>query len=136
MSKNVIYQSMINTTRWRELRRWKLSQCPLCERCAEEGRTTAATEVHHISPVEDVSGRREMERRMFDPHNLRALCHDCHVRTHTEMGRGGKAYAARKRESERLRFERLFLAPDGTSTGAEGGQGRTMAVKRERDPRG
>ena len=115
MSKSVMYRCLINTNKWKELRRWKLSRNPLCERCAEEGRTTAATEVHHVRPVEDVQGRREMSARMFDPHNLRSLCHDCHVRTHTEMGRSGKAHAARKREEERRRLERLFL---GTSSSA------------------
>ena len=39
---------------------------------------------------------------MYDPSNLQALCHDCHVRTHTEMGRSGKA-ATQKRNAEHVR---------------------------------
>lgn len=75
---------MIHTERWLRLRRAKLTRAPLCERCSEEGRTSAATEVHHVKPVEDGLTCREKERLMFDYHNLRALCHDCHVRTHSK----------------------------------------------------
>jgi len=32
---------------------------------------------------------------MYDVNNLRALCHDCHVKVHTEMGRSGKAATKR-----------------------------------------
>lgn len=38
---------------------------------------------------------------MYDPHNLQALCHDCHVKVHTEMGRGGKD-ATRKRNEKQV----------------------------------
>lgn len=70
----------------------------------------AATEVHHVIPVEDGLTRAEKERLMYDYSNLRALCHDCHVRTHTEMGRCGKAQA-RNRAAEHLkRFKEKFLA--------------------------
>ena len=106
MSKSVMYRCLINTNKWKELRRWKLSRNPLCERCSEEG---------------------EMSARMFDPHNLRSRCHECHVRTHTETGRSGKAHAARKREEERRRFERLFL---GTSSSAA-----TEETERNKDER-
>ena len=39
--------------------------------------------------VEDAMTQTEMRRLMFDVHNLRSMCHDCHVKTHTEMGRSG-----------------------------------------------
>lgn len=38
---------------------------------------------------------------MYDPHNLRALCHDCHVRVHTEAGRSGRE-ATKKRNAEQV----------------------------------
>ena len=38
---------------------------------------------------------------MYDPANLRALCHDCHVKTHTEAGRSGKE-ATKKRNGEQV----------------------------------
>lgn len=109
MAKDRDYRRMIHTSRWLKLRRDKITQCPLCERCKEEGRITPATEVHHIVPVESGVSLREKERLMFDPHNLRALCHDCHARTHMEMKSKGKE-ARKKRNAERLRyFENKFL---------------------------
>lgn len=109
MSKDKDYITLIHTPRWRKLRRAKLSACPVCERCREEGRLRLAREVHHVVPVEYGLNRREKERLMFDPHNLRALCHDCHVREHMEMGRTGKAAAKRKASEQLRRFEEKFL---------------------------
>ena len=109
MAKDKDYIRMIHTERWLKLRRAKLTATPLCERCGDEGQTSAATEVHHVKPVEDGLTYREKERLMFDYHNLRALCHDCHVRTHVEMGRSGKKQA-RKRAKEHLqRFIDKFM---------------------------
>jgi 5-methylcytosine-specific restriction endonuclease McrA len=109
MAKDKDYQKMIHTSRWMRLRRDKLSDYPLCERCEEEGRHSLAVEVHHVIPVEDGLTRQEKERLMFDYHNLRALCHDCHVKTHMEMGRSGKAYAERKRKNGIRRFIDRFI---------------------------
>lgn len=100
---------MIHTAHWLRLRKAKLSACPLCERCAEEGLTRAATEVHHVTPVEDGLTLREKERLMFDYHNLRALCHECHVRTHVEMGRSGKRQARKRAEEHLKRFADKFV---------------------------
>lgn len=109
MARDKDYKRMIHTERWLKLRRDKLTQCPLCERCKEEGRITPASEVHHIVPVENGISYREKERLMYDPHNLRALCHACHIKTHTEMGRSGKE-ARQKRNKEHLnRFVNKFL---------------------------
>lgn len=109
MGKDRDYQRMIRTGRWLRLRRDKLSDFPLCERCEEEGRHSLAVEVHHVVPVEDGVTRQEKERLMFDYFNLRALCHDCHVKTHVEMGRSGKAYADRRRKEGIKRFVNKFL---------------------------
>lgn len=100
---------MIHTVRWLYLRRDKLTASPLCQRCEEEGRVTPATEVHHIIPVERALTRLEKERLMFDPTNLRALCHDCHVKTHTEMGRSGKELAKKRAEEHLQRFKERFM---------------------------
>lgn len=109
MAKDKEYQQLIHTTEWLRLRRDVLTAQPLCQRCKAEGRVTAATEVHHVSPVEEAIGYKEKLRRMYDPHNLRALCHECHVRTHTELGRCGKE-ATKKRNAEQARqaIEKLF----------------------------
>lgn len=109
MSKNQTYRKLIHTGRWLRLRRDILSAHPLCQMCEEEGRLTPATEVHHVVPCETALGEGEMERLMYDPHNLVALCHRCHVKTHVSMGKGGKE-AARERSAQRLeQFRRKFL---------------------------
>lgn len=109
MAKDKEYNKLIHTGRWLRLRRNILTTHPLCERCQEQGIITQATEVHHVRPVEEAVGRAEKRQRMYDPTNLRALCHNCHVRTHTELGRCGKE-ATKKRNAEQLRqaIEKLF----------------------------
>lgn len=101
MAKDKDYVKLIHTERWLRLRRDKLTAQPLCERCQAAGIITPATEVHHVKPVEDAVTYREKVRLMYDYHNLQALCHDCHVRTHVEIGRSGKE-AARRRNNEHV----------------------------------
>lgn len=109
MAKDKDYKRLIHTERWLLLRRDKLTANPLCERCRAQGIIRAATEVHHIKPVEDGLTYREKVTLMFDSHNLRALCHDCHVKTHVEMGRSGKVQAKRRAKEHLQRFEDKFL---------------------------
>ena len=109
MAKDKDYRRLIHTAQWVRLRRTKLTAFPLCERCREEGRLAPATEVHHIRPVEEGLTLREKEQLMFDPHNLRALCHERHVKTHTEMGRCGKKQAKERAEAHLLRFKDRFM---------------------------
>ena len=74
------YERWIHSAVWQKLRRAKLAQNPLCEDCLEHDKFVSATEVHHVYPVDDAMSRAEREKRMFDFHNLRALCHACHVK--------------------------------------------------------
>lgn len=92
---------LINTVRWRKLRRQKLKAQPWCERCEKEGRLAAATEVHHVRPVETASNVTDMARLMYDYGNLQSLCHACHVKTHEELGKGTKE-EIRQRQTARL----------------------------------
>lgn len=109
MAKDKDYIQAIHTRRWLELRRDILTNHPLCERCLEEGRVKCATEVHHVVPVEEGVNRREKQSLMFNSKNLRALCHDCHVLTHIEMGRcGRKANEERKRRQSDSVNKRFF----------------------------
>ena len=101
MAKDKDYIKLIHTSQWLQLRKEILTKRPLCERCQEQGIITAATEVHHVRPVEEAYSYGDKVQRMYDPHNLRALCHDCHVKTHTEMGRSGKE-ATKKRNAEHV----------------------------------
>lgn len=101
MAKDADYIRLIHTSRWTHLRRLKLMQDPLCEDCLQRDQFTPATEVHHVRPVEDAVGYADKVRLMYDPHNLRALCHACHVDVHTRLGRSGRE-ATRKRNDEHL----------------------------------
>lgn len=100
MAKDKDYQQLIHTGRWLQLRKNILSQYPLCQRCQQEGRTTAATEVHHVRPVEEAITYSDKRQRMYDPNNLLALCRDCHVRTHTEQGRSGREATKKRNEKQ------------------------------------
>jgi 5-methylcytosine-specific restriction endonuclease McrA len=116
MAKDKDYKRMIHTARWLRLRRDALTRHPLCRRCEEEGYVTAATEVHHVVPVENGVTAAEKERLMFDPSNLRPLCRACHILTHKEMGRCGKERNVRHNEEQLKRIVgRLFgdEAPPG-----------------------
>lgn len=100
MAKDKDYRKMICTRRWQMLRREVLTAHPLCERCKADGVIAPATEVHHCRPVEYGLNFNEKRRLMFDPGNLMALCHNCHVKTHTEMGRSGKAATRRRVDAQ------------------------------------
>lgn len=83
---NPTYRRLIQSTRWRRLRADVLHRaCGLCEDCRARGVVRAATEVHHIEPVERGVSAAAMERLMFDPRNLVALCHGCHANRHAEL---------------------------------------------------
>lgn len=111
---------MIQSGRWFRLRREVLARHPACQRCLEEGIVTPATEVHHIRPVEDGVTRAEQVRLMYDIHNLRALCHDCHVQTHKELGRCGKKQVVRRNKEQVASIVRRFFGADagGDSEGS------------------
>lgn len=109
MAKDKQYVQLMHRAEWVRLRRAKLTDRPLCERCEAEGRITPATEVHHVVPVETALTRADKERLAYDPHNLQALCHACHVQVHTEMGRSGRAQR-KKRSADLLQsFVKKFL---------------------------
>lgn len=56
---------------------------PLCEMCEKEGKTTPATDVHHInSPFDDGLTEDERLGRLLDPNNLMALCQYHHGLIH------------------------------------------------------
>lgn len=113
MAKGETYRRLIHSSRWLQLRRRKLSEEPLCERCAAMGRIAAATEVHHVRPVEDGLGDRAQELLMFDYHNLQSLCHRCHALAHKELGSKGKEGQRRRTERQKEDFRRRFLAAGG-----------------------
>ena len=108
MARDRDYNKLINCMRWRRLRNERLSRHPLCEQCEKEGRLTYATEVHHITPVETGLTLADKERLAYNPSNLIALCHDCHVKAHKALLSYSKS-ETKRREKERLDDFKRFL---------------------------
>ena len=73
-----------NTARWRELRKAKLRNNPLCECCLKEGITTATEDIHHVVSFMDYRGY-ERTRVAFDWDNLMSLCKRCHQQMHNQL---------------------------------------------------
>lgn len=113
MSKDIIYRRLINTSRWRRLRAAVLSEHPLCERCEAEGYVTAATEVHHRTPVESAPSRIGKEHLMYSRANLMALCRRCHVAEHTAMGRSGRKLHQERVAAQVSSFASKFFGDPG-----------------------
>ena len=66
-----------------QIRASVLSANPLCSKCSERNRITAATEVDHIVPLHK-GGTDDLD-------NLQSLCHDCHAeKTAAEQGKRRK----------------------------------------------
>lgn len=109
MAKDKDYRKLIHASRWLKLRKEVLNRYPLCQRCGQEGRIAAATEVHHVKPVEEALSYTEKRSLMYDPGNLMALCHDCHVRIHTELGRNGREATKKRNERQVLNIVNRFF---------------------------
>lgn len=71
-----------NSTRWKRLREIKLATDPLCEKCAEEGRTVPAEDVHHVVSFMSVTNPETRRFLAYDYSNLQSLCKQCHQKIH------------------------------------------------------
>lgn len=67
-----------NTTKWRKLRKLKLSENPICECCNRE----FSHHVHHIREILEDRDREGILKRGFDYDNLSAVCEECHRNIH------------------------------------------------------
>ena len=76
-----------HTSTWRRLRLAKLLEQPLCERCLEMGRTTLATDVHHIRPFLDYLDEETRWYMFKDYDNLMSLCEKCHHEIHKQLNK-------------------------------------------------
>lgn len=110
MAKDKDYIKLINTMRWQLLRRDILTEHPLCERCEKEGRITPAKEVHHRRPVYSWLTYPEKEKLMYDPSNLCALCHECHVTVHKELGKNSRKAMRRLNDERRDTFVKKYFS--------------------------
>lgn len=113
MAKDKDYIKLIHTQRWLRLRRATLTANPVCQQCKADGYITPATEVHHVTPVEYGVSAADKQRLMYDPHNLRALCHNCHVKVHIELGRSGKEATKRRNAEQVAATIKKFFGDDG-----------------------
>ena len=80
--ENNVSHKFYNTTIWINLRRRWLHDHPFCYICEKEGKTTLATDVHHIHNF--LAGKDDTEKwKLFtDEDNLVSLCDPCHHRVH------------------------------------------------------
>ena len=116
MSRSPHYIKLMNSRKWRALLMATIKRTNgLCEQCLKEGRVSAATEVHHIRPIESVKDPHVMEQLAYDPSNLAALCRQCHHNAHVLLLKGSKE-ERKRREKERLeRFHRIFLGGENVN---------------------
>lgn len=83
------YKRIIHGKRWHALRTAYIREHPFCEDCLRNGiLDQRAEEVHHVRPIGTGRTLEEMSALAYDPGNLRALCHDCHVLAHKRIDRG------------------------------------------------
>lgn len=113
MSKNNIYMKLINSQQWVMIRKRKISECPICEECKKRGIYMPTEEIHHIKPVEDARTEEEMERRMFDYYNLKALCRDCHHEAHRQLKSMSRTANRQRVNEENSTFNRKFFGEEG-----------------------
>lgn len=73
--------------KWQKYRKNYLMENPLCVKCLEEGKTTPATQVDHIEPVDGPH-----DQKFWDPENHQPLCASHHSwKTAKEDGGFGNA---------------------------------------------
>lgn len=120
MAKDKDYIQLIHANRWVRLRKHILSIYPLCQDCREAGRIEAATEVHHVRPVEEAITFDEKRRLMYDERNLRALCHNCHVKAHTALARSGKEATKKRNKEQAAQVIKKFFPADEDEAGGGG----------------
>lgn len=116
--KDEQYRKIITSTQWSNLRAKKIAANPLCEDCLLDDKTTMATEVHHITPIQRGKSIAEMKRLAYDYHNLRSLCEDCHKKAHERLGRMNKANIRKMKEIEKKRFIDTWLGGERINSGA------------------
>lgn len=71
---NKKYSAFYHSTPWRNVRKVKLMEQPLCEVCLAEERRTKADMVHHIIELRSPNGW----KHRLDLNNLESICYSCH----------------------------------------------------------
>ena len=96
-----LYNRLIQSREWRELRAQVLREHPLCQWCEAKNFVVASREVHHLVEVESGKTEEDVRRLMFARTNVVALCHRCHAEYHKEQ-RYHSSEVVRQRQEERL----------------------------------
>ena len=71
-----------NTKLWRDTRKVKMTNNPLCQICEIEGRVTPAQDCHHLRTFTSAQSETERDLLAFDYDNLVNLCDKCHNEIH------------------------------------------------------
>ena len=74
-----------------------------------EDKSTFATEVHHVVPIQRGKSIAEMKRLAYDYHNLRSLCESCHKKAHEKLGMMSKGNIRKMKDIEKKRFIDTWL---------------------------
>lgn len=77
---NPLIAKKYKSKRWQKLRRQKLIQNPMCERCAKKGIYVPAYIVHHKEYITEQNY--EDDNIFFNINNLESLCKQCHNTEH------------------------------------------------------
>lgn len=77
-----VRRSIYDTVKWRNLRKAKLIQQPLCEKCLEAGIITEGCDIHHIVSFVDAPTILRRNEIAYDINNLMTLCKKCHQKIH------------------------------------------------------
>ncbi|KGN75966.1 hypothetical protein HQ40_03955 [Porphyromonas gulae] len=111
MKKSKEYRTLIDSHRWRKLRRSYMLRHPLCEVCLDRyNRTKPATEVHHKKPIEDAIGNSAlMESLAYDEGNLMSVCRDCHTQLHIELNSMSKEANRKRKDGLTAGFVQKFF---------------------------
>lgn len=90
--KKIDPQKIYQDKRWVELRAWFRLHEPLCRKCANEGRSSFATQLHHLVPFSRANSIENAEQLAYDPQNVCPLCSDCHSMLHVQLKENTEAY--------------------------------------------
>lgn len=71
---NKKYSTFYHSTQWRNVRKAKLMEQPLCEVCLAQGKYTNANMVHHKIELRSPTGW----KHRLDLNNLESICYECH----------------------------------------------------------
>lgn len=101
MSRDILYNRLMNSPEWRALRAEKLRRNPYCEIHESYGVKIPATCIHHIKEVESGQTEEESRELCYNIDNLQSLCVKCHNGIHNQK-KYNTVEAQKKRRQDKL----------------------------------